>query len=394
MLANGTHYPLLPSGWCFRVTGFTDRLHPTLRAGIIFQRGVKPFAGHESAKIDKRGGICGILFVSGTDPSGTQQVVLSHDPEKIIEEPAVAAGARAGFEQGNTQDYRGRNTIGGRKGVGQWPVSLNKALWGGLCLDRPVDRQEQEPNPSKEKQSGTHGQHHEFKDRPEIRIDQFPTLPPEMTDTTTHRRTGWDILAVGISWIFHPVFQPVMLVAFLIFGNTSILFLGFQDTQRWMILAQAFTLYTFFPLVTVGLLKALGFIESIQLQSARDRIIPLVASGVWYFWVWYVWKNLPDYPIELVRFALAAWTVSWIALMINARMKISLHTLSAGLILAFICLWSVEHPRGSGIILPLTIFLAGCIGAARLQVSDHRPAEVYLGYAVGIGALLLTYWIY
>ena len=197
-----------------------------------------------------------------------------------------------------------------------------------------------------------------------------------------------------ISWMFHPVFQPVMLVSFLVFGHSSTLFLGFQENQQWMILAQTFTLYTFFPLVTIGLLKAVGFIQSIQLRSARDRIIPLVAVGIWYFWIWYVWKNLPDYPIELVRFALAAWTTSWVALMINVRMKISLHTLSAGLILAFICMWAMAHPRGAGIYLPATVFLTGIIGAARLQVSDHHPMEVYLGYAVGVGCMLAVHALY
>jgi hypothetical protein len=213
-----------------------------------------------------------------------------------------------------------------------------------------------------------------------------------MTSNTTH--SFGDRLAQGLSWIFHPVFQPVMLIAFLIFGNSSTLFLGFQESQRWMILAQAFTLYTFFPLVTVGLLKALGFLESIHLRTSRDRIIPLVAVGIWYFWVWYVWKNLPDYPIELVRFALAAWSSSWIALLINVRMKISLHTLSAGLILAFLFLWAWAHPRGAGIYLPIAIVFTGLIGVARLQVSDHRSGEIYLGYTVGMACMLIVHWIY
>ena len=201
-------------------------------------------------------------------------------------------------------------------------------------------------------------------------------------------------LAQVVSWVFHPVFQPVMLIAFLVFGNSSTLFLGFQGIQHWMILAQAFTLYTFFPLVTVGLLKALGFLESIHLRTSKDRIIPLVAVGIWYFWAWYVWKNLPDYPTELVRFALAVWSGSWITLLINVRMKISLHTLSAGMILAFLCIWATAHPRGAGFYLPIAILLTGSIGAARLEVSNHRPSEVYAGYLVGMACMIIVHWIY
>ena len=185
-----------------------------------------------------------------------------------------------------------------------------------------------------------------------------------------------------------------MLIGFLLFSDTSSLFLGFHRSQLWLILGQAFTLYTFFPLVTVGLLKAVGFLESIHLRTQRERVIPLVAVGIWYFWIWYVWKNLPDYPVELVQFALAAWTTSWVTLMINVRMKISLHTLSAGLILAFLFLWAGKHQYGAGYYLPIACLWAGAVGAARLYISDHKKSEVYLGYFVGAALMCIVRIIY
>ena len=213
-------------------------------------------------------------------------------------------------------------------------------------------------------------------------------------ETIVQKRNLPTSSAQFLSWIFHPVFQPVMLVAFLLFSDTSTLFLGFQPTQRLLILGQAFTLYTFFPLVTVGLLKALGFLESVRLTTQRERVIPLVAIGIWYFWIWYVWKNLPDQPIELVRFALAAWTTSWIALMINVRMKISLHTIGAGLILTFLFIWAVQHAYGAGLYLPIACIWAGSIGVARLQVSDHTMSEVMAGYLLGMASMLAIQLIY
>jgi hypothetical protein len=211
--------------------------------------------------------------------------------------------------------------------------------------------------------------------------------------TTTHFTTG-NLLARGISWVFHPAFQPIWLLAFLLFSDTSTLFLGFDKTQRWLIFGQGVTLYAFFPLVTVGLLRALGFLDSVHLRTKRERVIPLVASGIWYFWIWYVWKNLPDYPMALIRFALAAWTVSWITLMINTRMKISLHTTAAGLILCFLFFWAQSHTMGAGLYLPMVCLLAGAIGAARLWISDHTQAEVYLGYGLGMTTMLLVQLLY
>lgn len=233
---------------------------------------------------------------------------------------------------------------------------------------------------------------HGYKDTAEFRIDQFTTLP-SMQQRNGNLRIK-EACSHVISWVFHPVFQPVMLVAFLVFSDTSTEFLGFRSAQRWLIVGQAFTLYTFFPLVTVGLLKALGFLESVRLRTQRERVIPLVAIGIWYFWIWYVWKNLPDHPIELVRFALASWTASWVSLMINVRLKISLHTVAAGGILAFLFLWATDHPSGAGIYLPIAGLIAGAIGAARLTVSDHSEKEVYLGFGVGMATMLLIHWIY
>ena len=82
------------------------------------------------------------------------------------------------------------------------------------------------------------------------------SLPCRSNMTSNTTPSFGDRLAQGLSWNFHPVFQPVMLIAFLIFGNSSTLFLGFQESQRWMILAQAFTLYTFFPLFHLPLLQS------------------------------------------------------------------------------------------------------------------------------------------
>ena len=130
-------------------------------------------------------------------------------------------------------------------------------------------------------------------------------------------------IAKFFSYLFHPVFVPVMLVAFMVFIHPW-LFAGMDKTSKILVVVQAASMCTFFPLVTVLLLKALDFIKSIQLVTQKDRIIPLVASGVWYFWLWYVWRNQPDYPLAAVQFALGTWISVSLALMANIIMKISL----------------------------------------------------------------------
>ena len=192
-----------------------------------------------------------------------------------------------------------------------------------------------------------------------------------------------------LSYIFHPVFVPVYFIAFLLYEHPT-QYLGFSAPQKLVILLQSFLMFSFFPLVTVGLLKALGFIRSIHLQERKDRIIPLVASGIWYFWIWYVWHNIPDQPAVAVQFALGVWITSVLALMLNTRMKISLHAMSLGCTLALLFSMAFREDLYYGVWLSVAILVTGSVLSARLVVSDHRPGEVYWGLLVGSATVLVA----
>src|SRR5258706_11943387 len=137
------------------------------------------------------------------------------------------------------------------------------------------------------------------------------------------------IAAKIISYIFHPVFVPLYIVLFMVYVH-PLLFAGFSDLDKTRTVMMAALMFTFFPIVTVLLLKALKFINTFHLSTQKDRIIPLVACGVWYFWIWYVWRNLPEYPKPAVQLALAIWISVSLALMANIIMKVSLHAISMG----------------------------------------------------------------
>jgi hypothetical protein len=153
---------------------------------------------------------------------------------------------------------------------------------------------------------------------------------------------------------------------------------------------QAFIMFTFFPLVTVLLLKALKFISTIYLRTQKDRIIPFVACGIWYFWIWYVWHNLPDYPGAAVQFALAIFIASSIGLIANIYMKVSMHAISTGVMVTFIVLLAFNHDISSGIYISIALLIAGLVCTARLIASDHTQKEVYMGLLAGIISQLIA----
>ena len=211
----------------------------------------------------------------------------------------------------------------------------------------------------------------------------------EQVGITPNTPKAIKFLAQFLSYIFHPVFLPLYFVYFLVYLH-PFKFLGFTPIMKLFVMLQAFAMYFFFPMVTVGLLKALKFIDSIHLYDRKDRIIPLVACGIWYFWIWYVWRNVPDYPSTIVHMALGIWMAASVALFINAFMKVSLHGLSLGGLLMLLIQLSLTESVHYGWYLSIGILITGAVSTARLLVSDHRPAEVYVGLLTGAVTMFLT----
>ena len=206
------------------------------------------------------------------------------------------------------------------------------------------------------------------------------------------------VAAKIISYIFHPVFVPLYIVLFMVHIHPY-LFTGMAARDKTRIVMMGALMFTFFPIVTVLLLKALDFIKSVYLNSQKDRIIPLVACGVWYFWITYIWWNsnkMSDslfIPKEAVQLALATFIASWLGLMANIKMKISLHAISAGVMVTLFILMALSQELNFGIWLSAVLFITGLVCTARFIVSDHTVQEVYGGLAVGAISMLVANWV-
>ena len=209
-------------------------------------------------------------------------------------------------------------------------------------------------------------------------------LPPQLA--------GFRLAAKIISFIFHPVFVPVYVVGFLIYIHPY-LFAGFSGWNKSIAMIQAIVMFTFFPVVTVLLLKALKFINTIYLHTQKDRIIPFVACGIWYFWIWYVWHNLPEYPAAAVQFALAIFIAASMGLLANIYIKVSMHAISMGVMVTIILLLAFSQDISFGIYISIALFIAGLVCTSRFIVSDHTQKEVYVGLLVGVISQLLAGWL-
>lgn len=199
------------------------------------------------------------------------------------------------------------------------------------------------------------------------------------------------VLAKVISLVFHPLFIPVYISWFLIYENP--VFPALNGWEKLLLVIRFAVMYTLFPLITVLLAKGLGFIQSIYLKTQKDRIIPYVACGLYYFWMWYVLRNQPDTPVQLIQLSLAIFIASSLGLMANSYLKVSMHAIAVGVMVAFMILFGFTANANMGFYISIALLIAGIVGTARLINGDHHPAEIYIGFFIGIAGLLAAYFI-
>jgi hypothetical protein len=210
---------------------------------------------------------------------------------------------------------------------------------------------------------------------------------------TAHQPQNTFIRFLGklISYIFHPLFIPVYIAWFLVTVQPY-LFASFTPAQKMLTMLRFIIMYSFFPLVTVLLAKGLGFLDSIYLKTQKERIIPYIACGIYYFWMSYVLRNQPEFSKEVVQLSMAIFIASSLGLLVNITMKVSMHAISMGILLVFMSLLSFTQAGSYTVYMSFAFLIAGLVCTARFVVSDHTPKEVYAGLLVGGAAQLIAVW--
>jgi hypothetical protein len=80
-------------------------------------------------------------------------------------------------------------------------------------------------------------------------------------------------------------------------------------------------------------------------------------------------------------------------LFLNSYLKISMHGISLGVMIAFVYGLALSVESSFGVYLSIATLITGLVCTARLINTDHTPAEVYIGLAVGILGQLIAFWV-
>lgn len=196
-------------------------------------------------------------------------------------------------------------------------------------------------------------------------------------------KKGLKLPARIISIIFHPIFVTFA-TALLIYWLQKSQYISLQNKHPYWI-GVLFINLVLFPLIATFLMKALGFISSITMKEPKDRIIPLIATMIFYFWAYNVSSNLqPEVPFYMRVYLLGSFWGIIAIFIVNIFFKISMHTTAISATIGILLLMTIQLKIDILLIIIGVILLAGIIGTARLILKEHLPFELVLGYVTGI----------
>jgi hypothetical protein len=200
------------------------------------------------------------------------------------------------------------------------------------------------------------------------------------------------IAAHLFSYIFHPLFIPAYVTAFLLFVDPYA-FAGVSVKLKYFRLISVFFNTGFIPGFAVFLMWRLKLIQSVFLRTQKERIIPYAAAMIFYFWAWYVFHSQHDNPQSFLNFLLGSFLAVCAAWFLNIVTKISMHAIAMGGLAMFFLLQAFTQQDVTGVYFSIAVFIAGLVCTSRLIVSDHTQGEIYLGFFAGIFCQLMAIWL-
>lgn len=205
-----------------------------------------------------------------------------------------------------------------------------------------------------------------------------------------------DRVASVISYVLHPLLMSTYLFTILVFiAPHNVLPIGFSMAGSIVLVSLIFITTFVIPVLSLFILKVSGSISSISLAERKERITPMIYTGVMYAVTTYLFSTKVELG-EMIALFLGVSTLLIIMTGIITRFwKISLHAIGIGGLVGFMMglnkQSSVAHFE---FILSLLFILSAIVLSARLKLNAHSPKQVYTGFVLGIFVSFVSFIIY
>jgi hypothetical protein len=138
------------------------------------------------------------------------------------------------------------------------------------------------------------------------------------------------------------------------------------------------------PLSIMLILMRTKVITSYLLTEKAERRIPLLIVALLYLIGAFILQKV-DAPVILSLFLNGSSMVVLAVAIFNWKWKISNHMAGIGGVTGMVLAISLRWMLNEQLIIAILFLAAGLTGYARLKEDDHTPAQVYVGYLLGLG---------
>ncbi|NCO62480.1 MAG: hypothetical protein GW839_00750 [Flavobacteriales bacterium] len=195
----------------------------------------------------------------------------------------------------------------------------------------------------------------------------------------------------SISFIFHPLVIPLLGVIF--YFSKSPRYIPLQIIQAKLV--SLFILTIILPILLYFLLKTLGKVNSIYLETTKERLFPLIVNCLVVFIILH--RILTANQILELYYFFVGILISTLAclFLVLLKFKASIHMISmAGLFMFFIAL-SIHFSININGTLAIMSIITGAIATSRLHLKAHTAIELIIGFFIGFipQVILLKYWL-
>ena len=200
-----------------------------------------------------------------------------------------------------------------------------------------------------------------------------------------------DKLLKSISYVFHPLIMPLLGVIF--YFSKSPRYIPFDIIQAKMV--SLFILTVILPILLYLLLKTVGVVNTINLETTKERIYPLLLNGIV---ILIVLQRIltPTQAIELYFFFVGILISNMACLLlVIMKFKASIHMIAVSGVFMFFIALSIHFSININGTLALMCIIMGAIATSRLHLKAHTYKELILGVIIGFipQLILVSYWL-
>jgi hypothetical protein len=198
-------------------------------------------------------------------------------------------------------------------------------------------------------------------------------------------------ISKALSILFHPLLMPTLGILVIFYTGSYISFLPGDIKKIILLVIGANTLGL--PMLMMPLFYQFGVIKSLQMESNRERIIPLSFTIIPYLLSVYFLVRLPI-PSIISAFMIGASLVVAFCLITSIWWKVSIHLVGIGGFVGFLVAFSIRLNIDVLSYLLIALIISGLLASSRLYLRAHKPLQVYVGFAAGFVLMITTILVF